>query len=332
MRSSAALQSRLSLAVTPPTVHAPDFAGDVREGLSAHPKYLRPMYFYDERGSQLFEQICELPEYYVTRTEHAILMQCAGEIARFSGGDMALVEFGSGSSTKTRLLIEALLARQGSLRYLPIDISSTILVESAHRLLTEYPRLTIQAHAAEYRAGIERLSDERLGRKIIVFMGSNLGNFDSLDALEFLGNIRRQMGNLDYFLMGNDLAKDEAVLIPAYDDAQGITAAFNLNILARINHELGGDFDTDAFTHLALYNRAKSRVEMHLKSLRHQDVTVRALSQVFRFGKGETIHTENSYKYSIGQLDTMFRATGLRLVRRWLDDRGWFSVNLLQAI
>jgi L-histidine Nalpha-methyltransferase len=308
-----------------------DFSADVLRGLSARPKWLHPMYLYDSEGSMLFERISRLPEYYVTRIEHEILQGCAAEIAACSSECMNLVEFGSGSSGKTKLLIEALLHQQESLCYIPVDISFSIVRESAQRLIRESPRLCIAAQIAEYNAGLARLMDADPGQKLIVFMGSNLGNFDTVQAVDFLVSVRKSMSAADYFVIGNDLSKDPSILIPAYDDAQGVTAAFNLNILQRINRELGGHFDLSLFDHTALYNSRHRRIEMHLRSNKRQTVLIRNLNMAFEFEKEETIHTENSYKYSIEQLDTLFRTAGFTLVKRWCDAREWFSISLLRA-
>jgi L-histidine N-alpha-methyltransferase len=329
MHSYESILPRLTIEASLWSSTAPDFAADTLQGLSANPKWLNPMYFYDAEGSRLFERICELPEYYVTRTERGILEKCAGEIAAYSLGSMSLVEFGSGSSAKTRLLIESLISRQGALCYTPIDISSSILVRSSYRLLEDYPQLSVAAQIADYDAGLAALMNENPSQKLIVFMGSNLGNFDPARALDFLSGIRRSMAEHDYLVIGNDLAKDASLLIAAYDDSRGITAAFNLNLLHRINRELGGTFDISRFDHLARYNGARGRIEMHLKCKKRHTVLIRELGTSFRFEQGETIHTEDSYKYTIGQLDRMFRAAGLKFVRRWLDSRNWFSITLL---
>jgi L-histidine Nalpha-methyltransferase len=322
-------QSAALIEVPRKTDGAGDFAADVLRGLSANPKRLDPIYFYDAEGSLLFERLCRVPEYYVTRTERGILERCVDEIAACSLGEMHLIEFGSGSSEKTRLLIDALLRRQGELCYIPIDISPTVLLQSARRLLGEYPHLSIAAQAAEYNEGLSRLASEDPGQKLIAFMGSNLGNFDPTEGLNFLTAIRNSMGEDDYLMIGNDLAKDESVLVPAYDDAQGITAAFNLNILHRINRELGAKFEVSHFSHMARYNRDEGRIEMHLKCNRRETVPIQSLGMSFHFEKGETIHTENSYKYTLGQLGEIFRKAGFKLVKRWLDDLHWFSVSLL---
>ena len=306
-----------------------DFARDVLEGLSASPKRLSPRYFYDETGSKLFEDICNLPEYYVTRTEYSIFRRFAPEIAGRSEGNMGLIELGSGSSRKTCLLIEALISLQGHLHYFPIDISESILVPSANDLLKKYPELKITAHVAEYDAGIRRIGAGDFAQKLVIFLGSNIGNFEPHEAVDFLRKIRRELRAHDYFLLGTDMQKEVSVLESAYDDAQGVTAAFNLNLLHRINRELAGDFNVSRFSHVAFYNVAQSRIEMHLRSEVDQEVHIGQLRKTFPFAKGETIHTENSDKYSIAQINEMGSQAGFHVVQRWQDERGYFCVNLL---
>ncbi|MFQ5628832.1 MAG: L-histidine N(alpha)-methyltransferase [bacterium] len=311
--------------------HFPDFAEHVAEGLSSTPKKLSPMYLYDKCGSILFEKICDLPEYYLTRTEHSILDKYAGEIAAFSNGDMALIELGSGSSTKTRLIIEALIAHQNDLHYIPVDISETILVTSAKELLDDYPDLKITAHVAEYHTAIKHISKLPIEQKIVVFLGSNLGNFEPGAADNFLRKIRSWLNKDDYMLLSTDMQKDSNILEAAYNDKQGITAAFNMNILKRMNRELDADFDLDRFSHLAFYNSAVGRVEIHLRSKIDQQVYIGELDQAFDFKKGETIHTENSYKFTKGQIAQLCHDNGFRWTRQWTDEQAHFSVNLLSA-
>lgn len=323
---------RLTVKVAQKDKAVSTFAGDVAEGLSQQPKVLHPKYFYDERGSQLFEEICELPEYYPTRTEQQILQEYAEEMAVLVPSDLDLVELGSGSSIKTQLLIEAFLKRQQPLHYIPIDISKSILVESAKALLEEYRHLHITALAADYVTALHTLQQSNANRKLIVFLGSSIGNFGADEQTEFLKQIRETMTLADRFLLGTDLIKDEAILIPAYDDARGVTAAFNKNILQRMNDELGADFDLDLFRHKAVFNREHSRVEMHLESLANQSVSIDALNRSFRFAKGETIHTENSYKFSRERIKKLAAASGFRVSHAWQDDKNWFSLNLLKPI
>lgn len=304
-----------------------ELAAPVLAGLGSTPKTLPCRFFYDPEGSDLFEQICELPEYYVTRTEDEILRTRSREIVAALPAQVDLVELGSGSSRKTRRLIEALLDRQRTLRYLPIDISETMLRETARTLSGDYPRLAVDPLPLEYGAALQRLPGKRRGPMLVLFLGGNLGNFDPPAAVAFLRQIAAAMQPEDTLLLGLDLHKDPAVLNAAYDDAQGVTARFNLNLLRRLNRELGADFDLGAFRHRAFYNLEEGCVEMHLVSLREQQVTVAGES--FRFRAGESIHTENSYKYTFAQIHSLAHAAGLSLRQRWTDDRTYFSVNLL---
>ncbi len=329
MNPPSAVGDRLNLVEVGVSEESPGFAADVLAGLSGFPKTLPSVYFYDEAGSRLFEEICRLPEYYLTRCEAEILRARAEEIAACSSGRMELVELGSGSSVKTRLLIEALLRRQGRLHYLPVDISRSMLAETSKRLLADYPDLRITAYAAEYEAGLHRIAGTDFHQKMVLFLGSNIGNLRLDEAVAFLTRIRADLKEGDFLLVGADLQKDPARLTAAYDDARGVTAEFNKNVLRRINSELGGAFDLERFRHLAFWNPAHSRMEMHLQSLGAAEYPVAALDRSFRFFPGETIHTENSYKYSFEQLDDLCGRAGLKGIARHLDGEGLFSLNLL---
>jgi L-histidine Nalpha-methyltransferase len=305
------------------------FACDVEAGLTALPKRLSCRYFYDHLGSLLFEEICALPEYYLTRTESEILRERAGEIAARFPHAISLVELGSGSATKTRLLIEAFRHGHSALRYVPVDISPSILEESALALLADYPGLEIVTVAAEYHEGLRQLRAESDRPKLILWLGSNVGNFHRPEAASFLRRVRETMTDADRLLIGIDLRKERPVLERAYDDPGGVTARFNLNLLARINRELGGGFDLTAFRHRAEYNEVMGRVEIYLDSLRAQCVRIAALDLEVAFAEGEPIHTENSYKYSQAEILQLAAAAGLRLEAQWLDAARRFSVNLL---
>ncbi len=324
------IDSRLE--VEESTDEAPDFAEDVRRGLSGRPKHIPSIHFYDRVGSQIFEEICELPEYYPTRTELAILRQNASEIAAYSQGEMVLVELGSGSSTKTRILIEELLDRQPSLQYHPVDISHTMLVSSARELLADYPDLSVMAHVADYGIGVERMAEADYPQKLVAFLGSNIGNFEPAQRAEFLRHIRAGLRRADYFLLGTDMQKDPAVLEAAYDDSQGVTARFNLNLLQRINHELGGDFRVSRFAHRALYNAEKGRIEMRLRSLIEQVIKIKALAQTIHFEQGEEIYTESSYKFTPHQIEQIGHEGGFEVADYWTDERGYFRLTLLRPV
>lgn len=312
---------------------ATSFAEDVRAGLTAEQKLLSPKYFYDDLGSQLFEAICHLPEYYLTRAEREILRNNADEIVASVRGPARLVELGSGSAEKTRYLIEALINRQGSLQYLPVDISSASLERSSLELLQIYPRLSIKAYAADYFTALKTLAEGTScgQRTIALFLGSNIGNFDPDGSRAFLGEVRRVLKPGDALLVGADLKKAAEVLIRAYDDALGVTSAFNLNLLVRMNRELEADFEVANFRHRADYNEELGRVEIRIVSLNQQTVRLRALDLEVSFREGETIHTENSHKFGLEQLAELARATGFALEKTWLDSARRFSFNLFAA-
>ncbi len=312
------------------------FAEEVREGLTSRPRVLQPKYFYDELGSQLFEAICLLPEYYLTRAESEILNRYSDEIVTSIKGPVRLVELGSGSADKTRHLIEALLRNQSELHYLPVDISDLSLERSSEELLHVYPRLRITAYAADYFTALRALSEAGVlqrqdKRTIVLFLGSNIGNFDPEHARDFLREIRKMLVPGDGLLVGADLKKSADLLEPAYDDALGVTAAFDRNLLVRINRELGGDFDVKNFKHRAHYNEQLGRVESHLVSLAPQRVRIRAIDLEIFFEEGESIHTENSYKFDLKQLADMARQTEFSLERTWFDNLRLFSFNLFAA-
>ncbi len=305
---------------------ASDLEADVAAGLSKPHKSMPPKHFYDAEGSELFEAITELPEYYPTRTEVALLEGAAGEIARHIPEGAALVEFGSGASTKTRIVLDA--APQVAV-YAPIDISASALEGAAQAIRADYPELTVAPLRDDFTNAL-RLPPETEGRPVVGFFpGSTIGNFTPDEARAFLVSARRLLGEGAAFLVGIDLVKDERTLVAAYDDAQGVTAAFNKNLLKRINRELGGDFDLDAFAHRAVWNAAESRIEMHLVSLRDQ--SVQAAGRTFRFAEGETIHTENSYKFTIERMAALAGAAGWKLERRWVSEDPAFGMVLLRA-
>lgn len=309
--------------------HRDDFRAEVERGLASQPKRLAPKFFYDERGSQLFEQITETEEYYVTRTEAAILSEHGEAILDAAGSTITMVELGSGSSTKTRLLLDVLSRRQPRLDYVPVDISPSIVTAFGEQLLADYPTLHISGLICDYHRALDELKTRPDEAKLYLFLGSSLGNYTPAQARRLLRSIREAMGSQDRILLGLDMKKEREVLEAAYDDAQGVTAAFNLNLLQRINTELGGHFDLERFRHLALYNDDEGRVEMHLQSTESQIVPVDALGRTFSFHREETIHTENSYKFDQDRLESMVHGGQLRLEQQWTDERGWFSLSLL---
>ena len=301
------------------------FAGDVLDDLSQHPKRLSPKYFYDATGSELFEEITLLPEYYPTRTELSILRDRGRAISAILPRGAALVEFGAGATTKVRLLLEQ--CALGA--YVPVDISGDFLKAQAAALRQDFPALAVYPVTADFTAPFALPDAVAAMPKVGFFPGSTLGNFEPHEACGFLRSARDILGKDALMVIGVDLEKDERVLYDAYNDKAGVTAQFNLNVLHRINRELGGDFDTSAFTHRAIYNRDRHRIEMHLISRRPQ--TVRLLGRSFSFRAGETIHTENSYKYSLERFAALARSTGWTPRSSWTDAAGMFSVHVLVA-
>lgn len=306
------------------TARNSEFARLAVEGLSASPKRAEAKFFYDEEGSRLFDRICELEEYYPTRTETAILRARAPELAKWVPEGAALVELGSGSSTKTRILLDAL---PGLGAYVPLDISAEHMQASARALAVHYPGLDIHPVAADFTRAIELPGDLRAMPKLLFFPGSTIGNFTPPEAVDLLRRLRG-IDNVAGFVLGVDLRKDEDVLVRAYDDAEGVTAAFNKNLLRRMNTELGADFDLDRFGHEARWNEACSRIEMHLVST--CDQSVRVAGHRIDFARGESIHTESSHKYSVDGFREMAATAGWSADETWVDDRGLFSVHVLR--
>lgn len=299
---------------------------EVLQGLASRPKQIAPKFFYDERGSRLFDAICELPEYYLTRTEMGILESCAREVARLAGADGTLIELGSGASKKIRLLLETLRPRH----YLGIDISREFLRESVQRLAHDYPWLEVHATCADFAQDFDLPDPAGSGRRLVFFPGSTIGNFEPHEALAFLQRVRRLVQPDGALVIGVDLKKDPKLLHTAYNDGQGVTAAFNLNLLERLRAELGAELDPKTFRHRAFYDALHGRIEMHLVSRRAQEI--RVLGRRFRFEPGESIHTENSYKYSVAEFHALARRAGLQPRQVWLDAAHLFSVHYLSVI
>ena len=302
------------------------FLADVLAGLAGPRKTLPCKYLYDEAGSALFERICELDEYYPTRTELGILRRHAGAMAAALGPRCLLVEYGSGSSTKTRLLLERLEDPAG---YVPVDISREHLLRAAGALSARHPRLRVLPVCADFTHPFELPPVPGTLRRAAYFPGSTIGNFAPAEARKFLAQVAEQCGPGGMLLIGVDLRKSRAVLEPAYDDAQGVTAEFNRNLLRRINRELGASFDVASFDHRAFWNSAEGRVEMHLVSRREQ--TVRVGGRSVRFARGESIHTESSHKYELGEFAALARSAGFEVLRVWTDEARLFSVQLLRT-
>lgn len=308
-----------------------EFAADVRRGLSSNPKQLFPKYLYDSLGSRLFDAICHVDEYYPTRAENEILTRHAAEIVAGIPDCRTLIELGSGSAEKTRSIIEALLLHHTELLFIPVDISATALEKSSRALLAAYPALRIEAYAADYLEGLAAMQPLTPGPALMLFLGSNIGNFEKAEALTFLRAIRRMLRQGDALLLGADLKKDRATLEAAYNDALGVTRAFIVNELARINRELGGDFDLWAFGLRSVYNEEAGCVEVYLESLRSQLVTISGLEMSITFEAGEWIHMEHSYKFDVDGLSALGLQSGFALERTWLDERQRFSSNLFRA-
>jgi len=318
------LQQLHDLEPTPDVFH-----DSVLQGLRSTPKTLPCKFFYDAEGSRLFDQICELPEYYPTRTEIALLAQRAGDIAEIVGPQVGLIEFGSGAGIKVRLLLAAL---NDPASYVPVDISREYLLDAASGLARDFPRLRIGPVCADYTQpfALPHLPGTRPLRNVGFFPGSTIGNFTPDEATAFLRRAARLLGRGSMMIVGADLPKDPAILHAAYDDAAGVTAAFNLNLLHRMNRELGTGFDPAAFRHEARWNKRESRVEMHLVSRHRQTVVLGPYR--FDFLPGESIHTENSYKYGIETFSRLARAAGYATVAAWTDPAALFSLHLLEVL
>ena len=303
---------------------ATEFATDVVAGLTAARKRLSPKYFYDNAGSALFERITELPEYYPTRREIGILKEHAEQIGALIPPGAALIEFGSGSSIKTRIVLDAAKTLAA---YVPVDISAQFLHEQMAGLRQEYPRVALLPVAADFSKPFELPQAAQAMPRVGFFPGSTIGNFEPHEAAGFLRHAARILGKGATFIVGVDLVKDTQILKKAYNDSQGVTAKFNLNLLARINHELGAKFNLACFEHHAFFNRERSRIEMHLASLKRQRVKV--CGECIDFRAGETIHTENSYKYSVESFGALARGAGWTPTAVWTDPDNYFSVHVL---
>lgn len=322
---------RFSLRVLDQEDHRDDFKKAVSLGLAQKTKSIPPMFFYDEAGSVLFEEITEAEEYYPTRTEAKILSGNIKEILAHVGERFSLVELGSGSSTKTRVVLDGMAETQNSIEYTPIDISPTAIEENGVMLIEDYPTLWINALACDYHQALSELGQSHPQPRMFMFLGSSLGNFPPEEAVDLIVAVRKAMVPGDRFLLGLDMVKEADVLTAAYNDEKGATARFNLNLLVRINEELKGNFNLADFRHHAFFNEKEHRVEMHLESLKEQMVVIGELGQRFSFKKGETIHTEFSHKYTLPRLQEIVEKGGMILEKTWQDDKGWFSLAMLKV-
>ena len=303
------------------------FAEELSSSLNSDLKFINPKFFYDKKGSDLFEKICTLPEYYPTRTEITILKQLQDELASYLDGNFRLVELGSGTSVKTRLILDILSKLQDNMEYFPIDISE-ILTESSEQLLKDYDNLHITGIIDTYEGGLEFLKNFDDKKNLIIFLGSSFGNFSPNAGYKFLQKINSMMKSDDLFLIGLDLVKDKLILESAYNDSQGVTAEFNLNILSRINDELDADFHLKDFSHRAIYNVKEQRIEMYLKSLVNQSVMISKSDLVLNLKKDELILTEHSHKYRLSQINELLEHAGFEIKHTWLDDNKHFSLTL----
>lgn len=309
-------------------------AAAVRRGLTAQPKSLPPWLFYDEAGSRLFEEITRLPEYYLTRVERSILGTHADAILGRAGEAerLRIVELGAGSAAKTRLLLTAAVARQSTVVYEPVDVSASALEEARECIEHDIPGVEVRARVMDYTRELELERVANGERTLVLYIGSSIGNFEPEEAGRLLKRVHARLKPDDSLLLGVDRHKDEATLLAAYDDEAGVTAAFNLNVLARLNRELGANFDLDAFAHRALWNPSRSRIEMHLASFGRQTVRIPALDLSVNFDEDETIHTENSYKFSAGGVEAMLAAAGFAPAAIFTDPLNQFEVCLGRAV
>ena len=329
------MHSLSSIIALPEAAQTP-VGSEVFLGLTSRPKTLSPWLFYDEEGSRLFEQITELPEYYPTRTEREIFARHADEIIASAAGDsstqpLTMIELGAGTAAKTSLLLRAAVRRQGRVDYLAIDVSESPLIAAKERIEREIPSVTITPRVADYTTGVADFPTDGK-RRMVLYIGSSIGNFEPAHALKLLRDVRAHLSSGDRLLLGVDRVKDRSVLLPAYDDAAGVTEAFNKNVLVRINRELSADFNARLFRHRARWNEGHSRIEMHLESLIRQQVTIRALDLEVKFARGETIHTENSYKFTRESIVIILERAGFALNQCWTDEREWFGVYLATAV
>jgi len=303
------------------------FAEEISFSLNRDSKFIDPKFFYDKKGSDLFEKICSLPEYYPTRTEISILKKLQSELPLFLDDTFQLVELGSGASVKTRLILDIFTKLQAKTEYFPIDISE-ILTESSEQLLKDYASLHITGIIDTYEGGLEFLKNYDKKKNLILFLGSSFGNFTPAEGRKFLQTIYSTMKSGDLFLIGLDLVKDKQVMESAYDDSQGITAKFNLNVLSRINDELDADFNLNDFSHHSIYNTEDQRIEMYLKSLVNQSVIISKSGLLLNLAKDELIHTEHSHKYRLDQIHNLLGDIGFEIKHTWLDDDNYFSLTL----
>ena len=303
------------------------FSEEIFSSLNQESKFINPKFFYDQKGSALFEQICSLPEYYPTRTEISILKRISKDLLTHVKENFRIVELGSGASVKTRMILDLFTNLQEKTEYFPIDISE-ILTESSEKLLKIYDTLHITGIVDSYEGGLKFLNAYDDKNNLILFLGSSFGNFSYEDGIYFLKKINATMKPGDLFLIGLDLVKDKGILEAAYNDSKNITANFNLNVLSRINDELDADFDLNNFSHHAIYNEEKQRIEMYLRSLVSQSIVISKSNFVLKLKKDELIHTEHSHKYTTSQISTILEDAGFKIKQMWSDENNYFSLTL----
>lgn len=308
---------------------AQDDIQDVINGLQKECKSIAARYFYDSKGSQLFEKICQLPEYYPTRTEASILQQYAANIIEHTKAT-ELIELGSGSSTKTRYLLDVYQGLNIHLDYIPVDVSSSILQASAQELLADYSQLRIQGKVATYNQALKHVSSYSRGKRMIIFLGSSIGNFGPKECDRFIDQVTKALNPGDYLLLGMDLQKPVEILEAAYNDSQGVTAAFNLNMLQHLNDRFKGNFDLDLFEHQAIYNLRDNQIEMYLISQQDQSVTLKELDLTFELRQKEKILTEISRKFDLEQMKQYLRKHALEMIKAYTDSQQWFGLLLCQ--
>ena len=316
-----------------------EFAKEVAKVLSYKQNHISTKFFYDKKGSRLFEEICMQPEYYLNRIESQILKNSVDEILKIIGGqEISVIELGNGNSLKTRILLGPFLAKLKLVSYFPIDVSLKMLKKSIRNLFREYANLQIYGICSDYVSGLVKINEfmklksKIPSKKFIIFLGSSIGNFDPKEAMNFLHSVVRYVRKDDLLLLGIDLEKDKSILDRAYNDKKGITAKFNFNVLGRINRELDGEFNISNFEHKSFYNIYKHRIEMHLESKLDQQVRIGAIGKTFYFKKGETIHTENSYKYSLPRLNRLVKEAGLQVIRNFTDPNRLYTLILLKKV
>jgi L-histidine Nalpha-methyltransferase len=311
------------------------FAEDVLKGLSSTPKFLSSKYFYDDEGSRLFQEIMKLPEYYLTRAELEIFQTQTKEIFEsFNAGNRAfdLIELGAGDGTKTSLLVKYFLAQKADFQYVPVDISSEALNFLTDKFAREFPALSIKAEQGDYFRTLETFKEKSDRKKIILFLGSNIGNFNEEQALSFFGQLREAMNPQDLIFIGFDLHKNPKTILRAYDDANGVTAKFNLNLLKRINRELGGNFNIEEFSHYASYHPTERAARSFLISQRAQSVYIEALDRSFEFAQWEPIFMEISQKYGVGMIERLAEKSGFQIVRNFFDENNFYTNSLWKPI